>query len=74
VRAEVVGALINGVFLLAVCFSITIDSIGRFADIEEIKDPEPVAHNPNARLSLNFRSCPPLSLMPPAVVSLVHVV
>jgi zinc transporter 1 len=51
VRAEVVGALINGVFLLAVCFSITIDSIGRFADIEEIKDPEPVAHKPNARLS-----------------------
>jgi len=39
VRAEVVGALINGVFLLAVCFSITMESIERFVETEEIEKP-----------------------------------
>ena len=29
-RAEVVGALINSVFLLALCFSITVEAIQRF--------------------------------------------
>ena len=30
VRAEVLGALINGVFLIALCFSIFVESITRF--------------------------------------------
>ena len=38
-RAEVVGALINAVFLLALCFSITVEAIKRFMVIEEIEQP-----------------------------------
>ncbi|CEG84171.1 Putative Cobalt uptake protein COT1 [Rhizopus microsporus] len=38
-RAEILGALINGVFLLALCFTILIDSIERFVSPEEIKNP-----------------------------------
>ncbi len=29
-RAEILAALINGVFLLALCFSISLEAIGRF--------------------------------------------
>ena len=36
-RGEVVAGLVNGVFLLAVCFIIFIEAIQRFADIEEVK-------------------------------------
>jgi len=39
-RAEVVGALVNSVFLVALCFSITVESVKRFLDPEEIKDPK----------------------------------
>jgi zinc transporter 1 len=39
-RAEVVGALVNSVFLVALCFSISVESIKRFLDPEEIKDPK----------------------------------
>ena len=39
-QKKVVGALINGVFLLAVCFSICMESIERFVEIEEIEKPE----------------------------------
>lgn len=38
-RAEVIAALINGVFLLALCFSIIMESLERFAHVPEIKDP-----------------------------------
>ncbi|CAG8508288.1 2715_t:CDS:2 [Ambispora gerdemannii] len=38
-RAEVLGALVNGVFLLALCFSIFIEAIQRFFDPKEIKNP-----------------------------------
>lgn len=38
-RAEVVGALINAVFLVALCFSILVDSIHRFIQPEQIKHP-----------------------------------
>lgn len=41
-RAEVLGALINAVFLVALCFSITVESIKRFIDIEAIHNPEQV--------------------------------
>ncbi|KAJ3433553.1 hypothetical protein M0812_22514 [Anaeramoeba flamelloides] len=38
-RATVVGGLINGTFLLAVCLSITLEAIERFIDHSEIKYP-----------------------------------
>jgi zinc transporter 1 len=38
-RAEIIGALINGVFLLSVCLFIFLEAIQRFIDIEEVKDP-----------------------------------
>ncbi|KAH7732101.1 cation efflux family protein [Aphelenchoides avenae] len=42
VRAEVLGALVNGVFLLALCFTIFIESITRLVEPEMIKDPRNV--------------------------------
>lgn len=41
-RAEVLGALVNAVFLVALCFSITVESIKRFVDLEGIHHPESV--------------------------------
>ena len=38
-RAEVVGALVNGVFLLALCFSIFIESIERLLEPHQLKEP-----------------------------------
>jgi zinc transporter 1 len=39
-RAEVLGALVNAVFLVALCFSITVESLKRFYEIEEVHDPQ----------------------------------
>lgn len=39
-RAEVLGALVNAVFLVALCFSITVESLKRFYEPEEIHDPQ----------------------------------
>nr|CAG4645653.1 EOG090X09D3 [Lynceus sp. MCZ IZ 141354] len=39
-RAEVLGALVNAVFLVALCFSILVESLKRFYEIEEIHDPQ----------------------------------
>jgi len=39
-RAEVVGALINAVFLYALCFSITVEAIKRFLVLEPIENPQ----------------------------------
>uniref|UniRef100_A0A914H3Q8 Prokaryotic-type class I peptide chain release factors domain-containing protein n=1 Tax=Globodera rostochiensis TaxID=31243 RepID=A0A914H3Q8_GLORO len=39
VRAEVLGALVNGVFLLALCFTIFIESVQRLLKPEPIKNP-----------------------------------
>ncbi|XP_032782322.2 zinc/cadmium resistance protein [Daphnia magna] len=39
-RAEVLGALVNSVFLVALCFSILVESLKRFIEIEEIHDPQ----------------------------------
>lgn len=36
------GALINGVFLLALCFTIFIESINRFLEPQVIKEPQNV--------------------------------
>jgi len=39
-RAEVLGALVNSVFLVALCFSITVESLKRFYESETIHNPE----------------------------------
>ncbi|CAB3386095.1 Hypothetical predicted protein [Cloeon dipterum] len=39
-RAEVLGALVNAVFLVALCFSITVEACKRFIELEEIHDPQ----------------------------------
>ncbi|KAF8507587.1 cation efflux protein [Hysterangium stoloniferum] len=39
-RAEIVAALINGVFLLALCFTIVMEAIQRFFDTPEITNPK----------------------------------
>ncbi|KAJ1672115.1 Zinc resistance conferring protein [Coemansia sp. RSA 25] len=39
-RAEILGALTNGVLLLGLCLTIYIDAIERFIDIEEVKSPK----------------------------------
>ncbi|XP_017778604.1 PREDICTED: zinc/cadmium resistance protein [Nicrophorus vespilloides] len=39
-RAEVLGALVNAVFLVALCFSITVEAFKRFIEFEEIHDPQ----------------------------------
>lgn len=41
-RAEVLGALVNAVFLVALCFSISVESIKRFIDVEVIHEPDKV--------------------------------
>ncbi|KAG0047693.1 hypothetical protein BGZ83_007301 [Gryganskiella cystojenkinii] len=39
-RAELLGALYNGVFLLALCFSILLDAIERFFSPQDIENPK----------------------------------
>ncbi|PWN33048.1 cation efflux protein [Meira miltonrushii] len=39
-RAEILGALINGVFLLALCFSIFMEAIERFVNVTEVQNPK----------------------------------
>ncbi|KAG0148802.1 hypothetical protein CROQUDRAFT_105523 [Cronartium quercuum f. sp. fusiforme G11] len=39
-RAEILGALINGVFLLALCFSIFLEAIQRVFDPSEVQSPK----------------------------------
>ncbi|XP_058802888.1 proton-coupled zinc antiporter SLC30A1 [Phymastichus coffea] len=39
-RAEVLGALVNAVFLVALCFSITVEACKRFIEVEDIHEPE----------------------------------
>lgn len=38
-RAEVLGALVNAVFLIALCFSILVESLKRIVETEEINNP-----------------------------------
>ena len=38
-RAEVLGALVNAVFLIALCFSILVESLKRIVEPEEINNP-----------------------------------
>lgn len=39
-RAEILGALINGVFLVALCFSIALEAVGRLVTPPEISNPK----------------------------------
>ncbi|XP_076451166.1 proton-coupled zinc antiporter SLC30A1-like [Babylonia areolata] len=39
VRAEILGALVNAVFLLALCFSILVESLKRLVTVEQIEQP-----------------------------------
>merc|ERR1719312_382690 len=39
-RAEVVGALVNAVFLIALCFSIVVEAIKRFLMLQTIENPK----------------------------------
>lgn len=39
-RAEVLGALVNSVFLVALCFSIFVESMKRFYQVEDIYNPQ----------------------------------
>ncbi|KAF9229360.1 cation efflux protein [Gyrodon lividus] len=39
-RAEILAALVNGVFLLALCFSITMEALERFFSTPEISNPQ----------------------------------
>lgn len=38
-RAEVLGALINAVFLIALCFTILVEGLKRMVEVEEIQNP-----------------------------------
>ncbi|CAG5135797.1 unnamed protein product [Candidula unifasciata] len=39
VRAEILGALVNAVFLLALCFSITVEAFKRLVKVEQVEEP-----------------------------------
>ncbi|VVC91732.1 zinc transporter 1 isoform X1 [Leptidea sinapis] len=52
-RAEVLGALVNAVFLVALCFSITVEAVQRFINIEDIHSPQLLAAVGTLGLILN---------------------
>ncbi|KAI9226915.1 MAG: zinc/cadmium resistance protein [Piptocephalis tieghemiana] len=53
-RAEVLGALVNSVFLLALCFTIYIEAIQRFFEPQEITNPILVLVVGSAGLAVNL--------------------
>ena len=53
-RAEILGALINGVSLLALCFTLFISAIQRFFQPEEISNPYVVLYVASAGLVVNI--------------------
>ncbi|XP_061176020.1 proton-coupled zinc antiporter SLC30A1-like isoform X2 [Saccostrea echinata] len=40
IRAEVLGALVNAVFLVALCFSILVEALKRLVEFEEVNNPK----------------------------------
>uniref|UniRef100_A0A674N1B4 Solute carrier family 30 member 1a n=1 Tax=Takifugu rubripes TaxID=31033 RepID=A0A674N1B4_TAKRU len=54
IRAEVMGALVNAVFLTALCFTILLEAIERFTEPHEIESPEMVAGVGAAGLLVNL--------------------
>ncbi|KIJ33079.1 hypothetical protein M422DRAFT_265112 [Sphaerobolus stellatus SS14] len=53
-RAEVIAALVNGVFLLALCFSIFMEAMERFFSTPEISNPKLVVIVGSLGLASNF--------------------
>lgn len=54
IRAEVMGALVNAVFLTALCFTIVLEAIERFTEPHQIESPEVVAGVGAAGLLVNL--------------------
>ena len=54
VRAEVLGGLINTVFLLALCFSVLVSSLKRFIEPEHITKPVPLLIVGSVSLGVNL--------------------
>lgn len=54
IRAEVMGALVNAVFLTALCFTIVLEAIERFTEPHEIETPEVVVGVGIAGLLVNL--------------------
>ncbi|XP_012676437.2 zinc transporter 1a [Clupea harengus] len=54
IRAEVMGALVNAVFLTALCFTIILEAIERFTEPHEIESPEIVIGVGAAGLLVNL--------------------
>lgn len=54
VRAEVMGALVNAVFLTALCFTIVLEAVERFTEPHEIESPQVVAGVGAAGLLVNL--------------------
>jgi len=52
-RAEVLGALVNSVFLVALCFSIFVESLKRFYEVEPINNPELILYVGSIGLVIN---------------------
>ena len=52
--SQVVGALINAVFLVALCFSIFVDAMKRFVQMEEIKDAKLILIVGSVGLAINL--------------------
>jgi len=53
-RAEILGALVNGVFLLALCFSIFMEAIERFVNGVDVRNPKLVVIVGSLGLLSNF--------------------
>lgn len=53
-RAEVLGALVNAVFLVALCFSILVESLKRFYKPEIIDEPKLILYVGIAGLIVNM--------------------
>ncbi|XP_028296151.1 zinc transporter 1a [Gouania willdenowi] len=54
IRAEVMGALVNAVFLTALCFTIILEAVERFTEPQVIESPEVVAGVGAAGLLVNL--------------------
>lgn len=54
IRAEVMGALVNAVFLTALCFTIVLEAVERFTEPHEIEKPEVVIGVGAAGLLVNL--------------------
>ncbi|XP_002741251.2 uncharacterized protein LOC100375450, partial [Saccoglossus kowalevskii] len=54
VRAEVMGAMINAVFLVALCFTIMVESLKRLLEIEKIDNPKLILVVGTAGLVVNL--------------------